>query len=277
MYPMIRQHLETGKEYALWNHDERFHYIRTVVGQLGTLPRFSLREKAGRTKVVWHEVLRWWLDPDQAPVKPTVTQVSNWHKYVNQNFYYKFNWGLGSIVALAIDEAYGGELRAPTLEDWPHTGLPWIVFWLKELIVWGTLEPVAAFLLARGMELTRADAEKAARFYYEQSNKHSPDELLNAAAIRDWANAIPRRDQVLQDLEPPSQIKVKLLRDFNNVLNQQWRVLPVEVDDEINWFDPAGFPLATCRRPERWKSSYFDTHDFTLDASRQVVSSSDYI
>jgi len=277
LYPMIRRHLETGEEYALWNHDERFDYIRTVIGQLGTLPRFSLSEKAGRTKVVWHEVLRWWLDSDQAPVKPTVTQVSNWHKYVNQNFYYKFNWGLGSIVALATDEAYGGELRAPTLEDWPLTGLPWIVFWLKELIVWGTLEPVAAFLLARGMEVTRADAEKAARFYYEQSNNHSPDELLNAAAIRDWANAIPRRGQVLQDLEPPSQIKVKLLRYFNNVLNQQWRVLPVEVDDGINWFDPAGFPLATCRRPERWKSSYFDTHDFTLDASRQVVSSSDYI
>jgi len=277
LYPAIRQHLEGGAEYALWDHDERFDYIRIVVNKLGTLPRFRLAEKAGRAKVIWYEVLRWWLDPGHSPVEPTVTQVSNWHQYISQNFQYRFNWGLGSIIALAIDEAFGGALRSPTLDDWPLTGLPWIVFWLKELIVWGTLEPVAAFLLARGMEVTRADAEKAARVYYEQFSDLSPNERLNASTIRDWADAVRRRHQVSHDSEPPSQIKVRLLRDFSRVPGQKWRVIPVEVDNRINWFDPAGFPLATCHRPEGWRTRYLDTYDFILDTSRQVVSSNAYI
>jgi hypothetical protein len=277
VYPRIREHLEAGREYILWSLYERFDYVRTVASQLGTVSKFRLREKAGGTKVDWQNVLRWWLDPDWAPVRPTVAQISNWHKYVNQNFYYRFNWGLGSIIALAIDEAYGGELRSPTLEDWPQTGLPWIVFWLKELIVWGTLEPVAAFLLARGMEVTRADAVKAARFYYEQFEGLAPDERLNAVTIRDWANTISRGGQVSRDSEPPSQIPVSLLRDFNDASSRQWNVVPVEIEDEIYWFDLAGFPLANCRRVEEWSSSYLDTHDFTLDASRQVVSSGIYL
>ncbi|MEK9209637.1 S8 family serine peptidase [Sphingomonas sp. 2378] len=39
----------------------------------------------------------------------------------------------------------GGPVDALTIDDWPRSGLPWIAFWLKELVNWGTLDPVAAF------------------------------------------------------------------------------------------------------------------------------------
>jgi hypothetical protein len=276
LYPVIRNHLATGGEYAIWSRDERFNYIETVVSYLGTLSKFSLDDPRGN--VSWHEILRWWLDPSQAARKPNESQISIWHSYVSQNFGYRFNWGLGSIIALAIDEAYGGELLELSLEDWPQTGLPWIAFWLKELIVWGTLEPVAAYLLARGIVVTRADGETLAQRYREQFQDQTPNELLNAATIRDWTQqAFSSLDRVLPALRPSSQIRVNLLRDFSNAPRQRWRVVPLEVSNEIRWFDPAGFPLAICQRPEDWQSDYLNTYDFMLDPDNQVVSSSVYV
>src|SRR3546814_14720855 len=60
----------------------------------------------------------------------------------------------------------GQPIRALEIADWPLSGLPWIGFWLKELISWGTLDPVAAFLLARGDAVDRPQAELDAKAYY---------------------------------------------------------------------------------------------------------------
>ena len=46
---------------------------------------------------------------------------------------------------------------------WPRSGLPWIGFRLKELVNWGTLDPVAAFLLARGNASDSVQTELEAR------------------------------------------------------------------------------------------------------------------
>lgn len=265
LYPTFRQHLETGEDYALWSPDERFRYIQTVVAQLISLPKFGLDEKAGRSQVIWSEVLHWWLDSENSERQPTKKQISDWHNYVSRNFGYRLNWGLGSIISLAMDEIYQGEPHEPTLEDWPQTGLPWIVFWLKELFIWGTLEPVAAYLLARGQAITRTEAEKIAREYYnEQPQDQSANELLNAVIIRNWALARLDSKQSFPSLNPPNPIDVYLLRDFSQVQNKNWRVVPVEAEKEILWLDPAGFPLARCPKFEGWNSVYLDTHDFTL-------------
>jgi len=56
-----------------------------------------------------------------------------------------------------------GPIRAVDMDDWPRSALPWIAFWLKELITWGTLDPVVAFLLARGNAANRSGAALAAR------------------------------------------------------------------------------------------------------------------
>ncbi|MFL5661833.1 MAG: hypothetical protein ACJ8BW_10845 [Ktedonobacteraceae bacterium] len=69
---------------------------------------------------------------------------------------------------MAADKALDGGLLEPSLENWPLLGLPWIALWLKELIIWGMLEPVAAYLLSKNMEITCADAEAAAESYYSE-------------------------------------------------------------------------------------------------------------
>ena len=50
----------------------------------------------------------------------------------------------------------GGMGGMPTLETWrATTGLPWIGFWFRELLRWGTLDPLVAFALAQGLARTR--------------------------------------------------------------------------------------------------------------------------
>lgn len=276
-YNLIKQYFEPGKNYADWDPQQRFQYIQVIVEQLTSLRKFTLPVSA-RDKTPWYEKLHWWLDPSGAPAKPGIKQISVWHDYIHKNFAYKFNWGLGSVVALALNDAYGGELRETSLEDWSKTGLPWIVFWLKELITWGTLEPVAAYILSQGMALTREKAETlAASYYLDLPEDQESDDVLNASKIRQWAQSRLSAAQSGHTPTLPENLNVTLLRDFTNVVTKQWRVVPVLTGDEIRWFDPAGYPLALSQQPTVWTKEYLSNYDFMLDTEKQIVHVSTYL
>ena len=280
LYPQLKEQLSMGGDYAIWTAEQRFKYVEDIVSSLTHLSKFKLNEPRGN--VSWNEILHWWLDPKTADKQPTRTQISDWHSYTNQNFVYRFNWGLGSIIALAMHEAFGGELVKSSLENWSQTGLPWIVFWMKELIVWGTLDPVAAYLLAKVEEVvTRKKAEELAQNYYLYISEREtePNEYLNAVNIKNWVErrfSSPEKRSSVK-LKPPSTMNVTLLKDFSKAPSKNWRVVPVEIDDNIQWFDLAGFPLAVCQKPENWQSDFLNTYDFILEAENKIVSSKIYV
>jgi replicative superfamily II helicase len=270
-YSSIVDLLNAGKQYATCTDNNKLRYIVFVVDELKSLPKFSFDNlKKDKKEIWWQEILSWWLNPSQAKW-PEDKQISDWHKYVSQKFGYLFNWGLGSIIALAIEKTHEGKFRELSLETWPLTGLPWIVFWLKELIVWGTLEPVAAYLLAKGMEFTRAEAEKVAQEYYTEQVRNQPaDEQLNAVKIRDWVMKRYNGKKILHP-KPFSKIKISLLRDFSKTQKRYWKVVPVETGNEIHWLEPAGFPIAICNKPENWNADYLEIYDFHLDVMKEIV------
>jgi len=277
IYPEIIDHLRTSEQYANWNSDERFNFIQQLAELLSSIPKFELRDPTYPRNATWRDVLRWWLDPNPQNF-PSSTQVSKWHNHINQNFLYRFNWGFGSIISLAIDEASGGQLVEPTLETWSSVGLPWIAFWIKELITWGTLDPVAAYLLAKSREvITRPVARQQASIYYEQMENLSPNEKLNAVTIRDWTQQAFPYNSPDPTPSPPRNIPVTLLRNFSNSEISQWKVLPVEISNRLVWFDPAGFKLAESEKPAIWEKKYLDKYDFVLHSNRQIVESSPYL
>ncbi|WP_414619103.1 DEAD/DEAH box helicase [Calothrix sp. CCY 0018] len=279
LYPKIKEQLVTGNDYAIWLPEQRFDYIQNIISNLATLSKFRLEEPSG--KVSWSQILRWWLSPNIATTKPTAKQITKWHSYISNNFTYRFNWGLGSIIALAIDEAFGNELVESSLENWSETGLPWIVFWIKELIVWGTLDPVAAYLLAKVENVTtRKQAEELAKTFYQYISERElePNEYLNAVKIKNWVEqSFSNVERHLPTPKPPNLINVNLLIDFTKAPSKNWRVVPVEIGDEIQWFDLAGISLAICQKPEKWQPDFLNTHDFTLDVENKVVSSKVYV
>jgi len=137
---------------------------------------------------------------------------------------------------------------------------------------------VAAYLLSKNLEVTRASAEEVAKIYYgEQDSELAADELLNPSTIRDWATKRYNREKILPLYRPPDHMPVKLSQNFSKVKAQQWRVFPVEVDKTLHWFDPAGVLLAVGDRPTVWGDSFLNTYDFILDADEKTISSKTYM
>lgn len=279
LYPRIKQHLETGGDYLSRSDEGRLTYIQDTIRLVGEVKSFSVKDLKGKGKANWEVILSWWLQHQRATEQPRETQISDWHNSIGKNFTYRFNWGLGSILALASDEAFGDPLAPFSLENWSQTGLPWIVFWMKELIIWGTLDPVAAYLLARVDDITtRTQAEELSQGYYQSVNTLDPNDRLNPVTIKNWVQqSFAPIVATTTRLRPNRQIAVSLLRDFSRASKQKWRVIPVEISKEIHWLDPAGFPLASCQKPESWQAEYLSKYDFELNSTNQVITSSLYL
>jgi hypothetical protein len=275
----VRNRLSAGEFYRAWSKIDQFNFIRSLVELVRTHPRFSIPETLGKGKnaPTWDQILRWWLDPQGCRKKPNGTQVSGWYNFVSQNFDYRFNWGLSSVLSLAIDEVTVDSSEPLSLEQWPLTGLPWISFWIKELIIWGTLDPVVAFLLSRRIVWTRREAEELAQRYYVQTLSADPNEQLDPSAIRHWTDRISATVESGKARPSPATYPVELLRDFSHSKQSQWRVIPLRASDALVWLDPAGFPLAKSPNPTEWSHEWSENYDFLLFSEQKLVRSVFYL
>jgi hypothetical protein len=270
--PTIVAHLRTGRQFVQWTAEEKLGFIQEAIRLLSGVPKFSVVATIGQSRTPWQTILRWWFRTGGPADFPSASQISEWHRFVNQQLVYKVNWGLGSVIALSLDEVYGGELRETSLETWPEETLPWIVFWLKELITWGTLDPVASLLLARGLATDRSEAEgKASAYYQDVITSNSSSDPLDARRIQTWVLSTFRNETSPGLEHLPASIPVHLLRDFSKQPGRVWRVMPVEGEGTIRWTDLAGYALAECARPNEWAARYLEDFDFVLDPTGHRV------
>jgi len=271
LYPQVRQCLIAGADYAERDADGQFDFVEGLVKLLGSHPRFAIATKLPKG-ATWQQILRWWLDPTGPVPKPGAKKVSDWYDYVSTNFGYRFAWGIGCTLALATNEAHAGELRPTTLDSWDELGLPWIALWLKELMVWGTLDPVAAYLLGRGRAGIRSDALALSAQYFAAHHTVDPNEQLSPKTIRAWADTLPKTGTPGPRPKPSKpSFKAKLERSFPKKAPRRWRVLPTERGDTIQWVDPAGYLLASGERPPNWAASFLDDGDFFLEVDSGTV------
>ena len=275
----IRNELIAGENYAAMGPDNRLAFVGDILELLSEVPSFRISTQLGRQKGFreWRRVLRWWLAKDTLDQQPTPDQVTVWYDFAAQNFIYRGAWGLGSVLGLLLDVAEDGQpIAAIEIDDWPRSGLPWIAFWLKELLLWGTLEPVAAFLLARGDAVDRPRAQREARIYYE----HLPDELddnekLDPRRLREWLNA--REAGVTMPRPPPAfTIDVTLSNDPTAYHTRHFHVLYYEATGRLNWIDAAGYLVATSQRPPDWPIAP-ERYHFQLDIDGSRISGAPYL
>lgn len=251
----IRVKLSQGADYARWTLEEQFLFIRDVLAFLSEIPVFAIESKLGRKKNFddWPMLLRWWLAKSTLARQPRPNEVTNWYAFVANNFIYRGTWGLGSVIGLLLDTTDDGQpIRALEIADWPMSGLPWIGFWLKELISWGTLDPVAAFLLARGDAVDRPQAELDAKDYYEgRPAGEDANALLDPRTIRAWVEArqAPRAARLGT---ATIAIEVECVRSTEAYRQQRLVVLPLIEGGAIIWLDPAGYEVARSIKPGDW-------------------------
>ncbi len=252
----IRALLQAGSDYADRTAEEQFQFIRSVVALLSEVPAFRISTKLGRMRkpfTDWEKLLRWWLFKSSLPHQPKPKELGPWFAFVADSFIYRGNWGLGSLVGVLMDRGdVDGPVDALTMDDWPRSGLPWIGFWLKELVSWGTLDPVAAFLLARGNAKDREQAEADAYDYYAQLDEDTgSNDKLDPRRIRDWLEA--RREPAPRSaLTVKIELDVLLERPARDYRANTLSVLPLENDGSLSWIDPAGYVVARCALPDDW-------------------------
>ena len=275
----IRARLLEGANYAAMTTDERLAFIGDVLRLISEVPSFRIATQLGRRRDFrdWPNLLRWWLAKNTLDRQPRSRDITRWYDFVAQNFIYRGTWGLGSVLGLLLDLSDGDEpVRALEIDDWPRSGLPWIAFWLKELITWGTLEPVAAFLLARGDAVDRPQSEQDATGYYEQLPVGiEPNDALDPRRIREWLNLRAGGEQRL--VPPPDlNVPVALAREAVAYVNPTLSVMPFEIDGALNWINPAGYVVARSARPREWPVD-LAAYDFTLDVAGSVVRGVSYL
>lgn len=270
----LRNKLIEGSDYVDLTTDEKLEFIGEVLELLSAIPVFRVGTDLGRRRnfTDWQRLLRWWLANQTLENSPLPNEITNWYEFVSQNFVYRATWGLGSLLGLLLDIGDGQQpVRPLEISDWPRSGLPWIAFWLKELLTWGTLDPVAAFLLARGNALDRPSAEVDAQNYYAGlPDNINENDKLNPRAIRDWVNQrFPGATATVRT--QGYEVPVDLARPAETYSRPQMKVWPILSEHRIAWVDPAGYTLANSTRPDSWTDSPNDFL-FRVDIpSRRVI------
>jgi hypothetical protein len=275
----IRAKLLEGDTYAAAPIEERLRFVVDVLALISGVRPFQIGTKLGKAKNFrdWTRILRWWLARATLAEQPNPEQITNWHDFVAGNFIYRGVWGIGSVLGLLLDTEMNGEpIRALEMNDWPRSGLPWVAFWLKELVTWGTLEPVAAFLLARGDAVSRQEAELLSlRYYAGLQADLEPNDRIAPRRIRDWvqsnrsAPAPERRDANVT-------VEVQLVRSPAQYVQERLVVFPIAQADEFLWIDPAGYLVARSSIRGMAANTAND-YQFELDVRRAQVRGERYL
>jgi hypothetical protein len=272
----IRNRLTEGVDYAAWSVERRLAYVGDVLEMIASVASFRIGNSLGRRKnfTDWRGVLRWWLAKSTLVRQPDPARVADWYQFAASSFIYRGAWGIGSVLSLLLDTGEDGQLIAALeLDDWPRSGLPWIAFWMKELLTWGTVDPVAAFLLARGNAIDRPAAEREAEGYYEQlPTGIDNNERLNPRRIREWVDqrgGVQARTRAGADLE----IEVTLTRSPDEFVDSLLNVMHVENGQDVMWLDAAGYLVARSAKPRDWPSDPWQyRHQLNVQDARVTAS-----
>lgn len=263
--------LRNGLDYAARSQSDQYRFVESVAALVQTNGAFPFRSTAD---LPWQTVLQWWLRAGGGK-SPDASEVCEWLDAATHNFEYRLGTAVGAATAGIWDRLGGGVLTVPTLDEWRSvTDLPWVSFWLRELLAWGTLDPVVAFLMAMGRTTTRLEAEQRVAEYYKWHNAKypgdSPDGSLHPMRLKTWdAEVFPRKDRAVGDTM--RVIAAKPIRDIQQGNKARFPVIPLPHDNKLLWLDAAGFLLAESAPSADWLSVKLHEFDFTFDADKGVV------
>ncbi len=265
----IKATLQEAVDYLSWDTAAQVTYFSRLIETASQIESFKVTDlQIGRARIGWREIFEWWM-AGSVNRRPNPNNVSRWYDYASKNFVFGLNWALGAIVGSIIDRDGGeGEL----LERWQRCKLPWSVLWFKDMVSWGVLDPVASYVLARRGAFTRSEARAIAADYWKSIDEVN-DAVLDPRRVAEWMQKrkltvdASKEDKCL----PPSEIHVSLIEDFSSYTGQKLRVLPVIENHRIDWYDPAGFVLASSSIPEYWQGLEGSAVDFVLDPLASVV------
>lgn len=273
----IEEHVRASSPYRYWTSAERLTFIEGLGQILSADPIFRIRDARsprGQPVTPWSRVLHWWLRAPGA-IPPAANHVRYWLDVVTSDIEFRLGTAVSATISAVWSRVAGDELVVPTLDQWrAQTGLPWAAFWIREMVAWGTMEPVVAFLIGANRSTTREEAEQYPERYYVWHDDHyedeGPDDALHPSRIFTWSQETFGTALSLRNGDPEN-LSAILLRDFQKASSQSFPVLPCELDDQIIWMDAAGYGLARTEKPKHWSDRFARRHNFVLNVREHSI------
>lgn len=239
LYAAVISLLENQPPYDSLQAAERVSFFEEIATLLQNTNSFRLKA----TNHV--EVLRWWLRHPDA-IGPDPEQLRDWLKTVNEDLIFRMSATIGSILARRWSERRAQPDQLPNLATWQEdTQLPWVSFWIRELLAWGTTDPVEAYLFAAGAVADRATAiARSENFREWAAITVEENQTLSPVSIRSWL----RGDAPEASSARPPTDSFQLYSLEADLPPQRHLVFPSVVGERIHWLEPAGQVLGQSLR-----------------------------
>jgi hypothetical protein len=244
----IEEQLHTLDAFPHWTPEERFAFVKGLGDLAQETPGFRFRITG---IAEWSEVLRWWLQAPGAR-QPLADEVQSWLRMATSDFEYRLGTAIGTVLSSIWNRVRGDALEVPNLEEWrAATGLPWSAIWIRELLAWGTLEPVVAYLMATNRAASRLEGQTRLPEYVAWLEARDgaliSADIYHPQRLREWAEDFqPRRTP---EAESPLAIPAGAVGEFPP-RSPAFPVVSLVNDDRVSWLDPAGYVLAHSRHPD---------------------------
>ncbi len=261
----IHHVVEKGENYFSFRNNCRINYLMDLVQIFNSIEKIKINNSYETIK----NHLTWWFTLDKTQYSGAA---SNHYDFISKEFLYKFARNISAFISLSLlgkDDIKGNQKE--------KTGLPWIIFWLKDIMTWGTLDPVAAYVMANDASIaTRKDAQNIAQDYYNAYIHINDDEIFNPETIKKWYQEYRLQHNETfkkKHVYNINKIEVELYRDPMLYTQPQYRVIPIIKNDKMYWIDVAGYTMAVSAIRD------VDVHknDYLLSLSENCVISYKYI
>lgn len=210
---------------------------------------FSVRETVTDQNILeeWENILSWWFNIDGAD-GPEPTELRSWQRFVSNNLEFRLGVAIGAAVSKAWNDGAEDRLQVPTLETWKETtGLPWVAFWARELIRWGTHDPFIAFAMAQGISQTREDAQIERKNFKEWLAAQDDIDAGDAESLIDPQHFMAWKKSE-RTTEKTKRERFRHAVEHGDALKKaSYHVTPLHRDGSVEWIDPAGYRLAKSR------------------------------
>lgn len=266
--PQLIAELRLWVEYGRMDDEARYELFRRIGNMLREVPGvgFKVRDTEGDRLVLaaWERVLGWWmLRPGSA--SPDPDRLRAWQRFVAENLEFRLGVAVGAAVAQTWGEN-AAELETPTLADWrATTGLPWIAFWFRELLRWGTFEPFVAFALAQGLAATREDALARRPQFLEwlagTGAAIDAETMIDPQQFTAWQRSL--RAQGTAARMPVTSSIVEMTGADGR--RPKYPVRPIVTKAGITWIDAAGYEVARSPHSAELLTQDPSHHDFSID------------
>jgi hypothetical protein len=263
----IREILTRTENYATLSQEEKlsiFTEVGDTVADDGGYG-FSIRDtEIGRSLYAnWRGVLGWWMGMPAADT-PDAGDLRAWQTFISDNLDFRLGVAIGAVVAQAWSEGTEDPLDTPTLDTWKSaTGLPWFAFWAKELLRWGTLEPLVAFALSLGLAKSRTEAARMQpaflEWLVEEFPGHDSEAQIDPRKLLAWSRTIGTPEAVSSRR---TSIAVQLSGTDGRA--KRYSVIPVKSETRIRWLDASGFRLAISPIPADFPDNDRQLYDYDL-------------